>query len=243
MDLTPGQKFGYLTVVRRLEIPYNNGRECQRYECKCDCGNTIVVSRSMLLNGARKSCGCRNPQTVSNRKAKRGEIISTLYGKWHHILQNPHDEEWDDLAKFKEWSLANGYLPHAKLVMKVPGTAYYGPNTCTWLSGRALQRYREATRKTKRLFSTQAYMDRMKQQNAERGRIQRKSGIKFRATDEDACFNVKEWAEILGMTPIVIYKRLTRTCSGTLEEAFQTPYKGRNIIEEIEAYLSQSPVN
>lgn len=54
-DLT-GQKFGKLTVVYRDE-------SCKNYTkwvCKCDCGNTISVTRNNLISGHTNSCGCIN---------------------------------------------------------------------------------------------------------------------------------------------------------------------------------------
>jgi len=52
-DLT-GLRFGKLTVVRRNASM--RGRAA--WDCACDCGNTATVSRSCLLDGTTKSCGC-----------------------------------------------------------------------------------------------------------------------------------------------------------------------------------------
>lgn len=49
-----GDKFGKLTVISRSES--KNGRRF--WVCKCDCGNTCVVSTTHLLLGDVKSCGC-----------------------------------------------------------------------------------------------------------------------------------------------------------------------------------------
>ena len=52
-DLT-GQKFGNLTVVKRIE---NKGKYAV-WECLCDCGNTTEVFGGNLRKGHTKSCGC-----------------------------------------------------------------------------------------------------------------------------------------------------------------------------------------
>ena len=52
-DLT-GQKFGRLTVIRRLEN--RDGRTC--WECRCDCGNLHSATAHDLKAGKVKSCGC-----------------------------------------------------------------------------------------------------------------------------------------------------------------------------------------
>lgn len=54
VDLT-GQKFHFLTVIELDDI--SKWRE-YHYKCRCDCGNTTIVSRSHLISGATKSCGC-----------------------------------------------------------------------------------------------------------------------------------------------------------------------------------------
>lgn len=52
-DLT-GLRFGRLTVIGRAKS--RNGRRF--WECKCDCGNTCVVSTAHLTTGSTNSCGC-----------------------------------------------------------------------------------------------------------------------------------------------------------------------------------------
>lgn len=59
-DLT-GQKFGYLTVIRRAtesEWPRKSGRHA-RWLCKCDCGTLKFVSSNKLKDGSTISCGCK----------------------------------------------------------------------------------------------------------------------------------------------------------------------------------------
>lgn len=51
-DLT-GQRFGSLLVVNRAE----NKNESVMWNCKCDCGNDVIISSSSLKKG-KKSCGC-----------------------------------------------------------------------------------------------------------------------------------------------------------------------------------------
>ena len=48
-----GQCFGRLTALRTVEAP---GRKTM-WECRCDCGNTVVVALGNLRNGHTQSCG------------------------------------------------------------------------------------------------------------------------------------------------------------------------------------------
>lgn len=52
-DIT-GLRYGKLTVIKRAE----NLRGRTAWECKCDCGNTHIVTTKELKAGKCKSCGC-----------------------------------------------------------------------------------------------------------------------------------------------------------------------------------------
>ena len=54
-DLT-GKKFGYLTVLHRVEN-HRNGRIM--WLCECECGNTRKVTSHDLKDGTVKHCGCK----------------------------------------------------------------------------------------------------------------------------------------------------------------------------------------
>lgn len=54
IDLT-GQKFGKLTVIKRVE---NNKDYGSKWLCKCDCGNEVIVFSNNIRRGNTQSCGC-----------------------------------------------------------------------------------------------------------------------------------------------------------------------------------------
>lgn len=56
MDLS-GQRFGRLLVVRKTDEKDKWGR-CYLYECRCDCGGTVLVTPTLLRSGQVRSCGC-----------------------------------------------------------------------------------------------------------------------------------------------------------------------------------------
>ena len=68
-DLT-GMTFGRLTVLRKTEERRNG---CVMWECKCECGNIVVVRAASLNYGTTKSCGCYNgelaPETLRTHVA------------------------------------------------------------------------------------------------------------------------------------------------------------------------------
>lgn len=55
VDIT-GQKFGYLTAMKRLESKNKFGKYL--WECSCDCGGTKTATANQLKSGHVKSCGC-----------------------------------------------------------------------------------------------------------------------------------------------------------------------------------------
>lgn len=51
-----GKTFGRLTVIRPVEEKASNGN--YKYLCRCECGNTTIVSGGHLSTGNTISCGC-----------------------------------------------------------------------------------------------------------------------------------------------------------------------------------------
>lgn len=56
-DLT-GQRFGKLTVLRRVRAPQDGKPAGDRWLCRCDCGGEATVLGANLVRGHTKSCGC-----------------------------------------------------------------------------------------------------------------------------------------------------------------------------------------
>ena len=62
-----GVRFGKLTVIRLSEKRGANGT--LYWECKCDCGSVVTVSRSNLALGHTKSCGCLRGEKNKHQEA------------------------------------------------------------------------------------------------------------------------------------------------------------------------------
>lgn len=106
IDLT-GKRFGRLLVVRRgKDYIRKNGIVSVRWECKCDCGNSVLVRGSVLRNGESRSCGCYRSERMmvphdysvdgdvayisigGQRVLFDAEDLPKLCGKWWHISKN-----------------------------------------------------------------------------------------------------------------------------------------------------------
>ena len=66
-----GQKFGYLTVSKRVGT--SKDRKAL-WKCKCLCGKTTIVRSCDLTSGNTKSCGC-----LGREYAKRNLMKGVLY--------------------------------------------------------------------------------------------------------------------------------------------------------------------
>ena len=60
-----GHKFGMLTVLERTD--QRNRRGNTMWLCKCDCGNTKLISTQALNQGNTISCGCNRARKASER--------------------------------------------------------------------------------------------------------------------------------------------------------------------------------
>lgn len=74
-----GKKFGRLTVIDRdLSKPQGRGHESY-WICQCDCGKQKSISRSSLIQGHTKSCGCLKSEMVTKKNTL--DLTNIRFGK------------------------------------------------------------------------------------------------------------------------------------------------------------------
>lgn len=157
VDLT-GQKFGRLTVIRRVENYISpKGKPCVVWECVCDCGNVVKVLRQSLVSENTCSCGCLQKECVSAAIKTHGKSQTRLYHVWEDIkarCYNPRSqyfhiygakgvalcEEWHDYDAFEKWAFANGYNEKASrgecTLDRIDGNGNYEPMNCRWTTSK-----------------------------------------------------------------------------------------------------------
>lgn len=148
-----GKKFNRLTVVEVAEsrvYPCGTTHKC--WKCKCDCGNTTIVSQSHLITGQVKSCGCLGDETKHRaRKQKQSETHKRIRRILHGMKDrcyNPNchsydnyggrgigvcDEWRNDPYSFEQWALSHGYADNLE-IDRIDPYKGYSPDNCRWVT-------------------------------------------------------------------------------------------------------------
>ena len=117
IDIT-NQKFGLLTVVKKLDKKYVNGSVL--WECLCDCGGTTCTNYTNLKTGQVRSCGCLHS---SKWETMIGDYLKELFvdfetQKRFNDCTNPQKT---DMLPF------DFYIPNKNLIIEYDGEHHFHP--------------------------------------------------------------------------------------------------------------------
>ena len=103
--LSPGDRFGMLTVIGKDEVRTRE-RKKQYYFCQCDCGSPIKsVLKASLVSKTKPtySCGCHTKYAIGFIDNREVALARLLYGKMKTRHTKKIGDAEDNLIPFEEF--------------------------------------------------------------------------------------------------------------------------------------------
>ena len=115
-----GEKWGRLTICKPVDV----GRGRTGYECRCDCGNTVIVKvYQHLTQGKKQSCGCILAERVEKGKQNQKKQKEERQKHYQIYLLNLRAKAY--IKKFKKEYKENLQEKARKEYRRISSTGCY----------------------------------------------------------------------------------------------------------------------
>jgi len=159
-NISCGDKFGQLIVVKAYCEKNPSGK--WKHLCECECGNKKTIVGNHLKGGKILSCGCYIAKITSERMTKHGKHGSQTYSIWKGMRKrcnNPNEpaypryggagikvcDRWSNYELFLE---DMGERPEGLTIDRIDGAKGYYNENCRWATYTEQARNRSCKNKT-----------------------------------------------------------------------------------------------
>ena len=122
LDIKIGEHYGYLTVIKKLNIKSSNGSYI--YQCQCKCGNLCEVPSYHLVKGDWRSCGC-----MKNKSYEEENIFNLLKQENINFV---YQQKFDNLKGKNNKKLSFDFYIDNKYIIEYDGSQHFKYTNSGW---------------------------------------------------------------------------------------------------------------